>query len=102
MPEFVKIGSRSDLPEEGEAKEFTVGNRVICVANIAGAYSAVDNACIHRGGPLGQGIVMDGKLICPWHGWRYDVSTGIPMENPNLKVDVHRLRIDGDEVFVEI
>ncbi len=102
MSQLVKIGPRSDLPEAGEAKEFTVGHRVICVANIGGVYSALDNSCIHHGGPLGQGVVMDGKLICPWHGWRYDVTTGIPLENPNLKVDVYRLKIEGDEVFVEI
>lgn len=102
MPGFVKLASRSDLPKAGEAKEFTLGHRVICVANIGGTYSAVDNVCIHRGGPLGQGVIMDGKLICPWHGWRYDVTTGVPMENPNLKVDVYRLKIEGDDVLIEL
>ncbi len=102
MLQFIKFTTTAELPAEGEAKEFTVGNRVICVANIGGTYSAMDNVCIHRGGPLGQGVIMDGKLICPWHGWRYDVTTGVPMENPKLKVDVYRLKIEGDDVLIEL
>ncbi len=102
MPQFVKIATRFDLPGPDEAKEFTVGDKVICIANINGAYAAVDNVCIHRGGPLGQGIVMDGKLICPWHGWQYDVTTGVPEQNPELKVAVYRFKVEGDDVFVEL
>ncbi len=102
MPHFIKIAARSELPEEGEAKEFTVGDKVICVANIAGRYSALDNVCSHRGGPLGQGVVMGDKLICPWHGWQYDVSTGIPLENPKLPVQVYPMKIEGEDVLVEI
>ena len=66
MAQFLKIGGRADLPEEGQAREFTVDGKVICVARVEGALSAMDNVCPHRGGPLGQGVVMDGKLICPW------------------------------------
>jgi nitrite reductase/ring-hydroxylating ferredoxin subunit len=102
MPQFVKIATRAELPERDEAKEFTVGDKVICIANINGTYAAVDNVCSHRGGPLGQGVVMDGKLICPWHGWQYDVTTGAPAQNPQLKVAVYRLKLEGDDVLVEI
>ncbi len=102
MPQFIKLATRNELPDEGEAKEFTIGEKVVCVANVGGKYAAMDNVCAHRGGPLGQGVVMDGKVICPWHGWQYDVTTGIPAENPNLKVDVYRLKIEGDDVLIEI
>ena len=54
MPQFIKIATRADLPEPGEAKEFTVGEKIICVANVDGTLSAMDNVCVHRGGPLGQ------------------------------------------------
>ena len=102
MPQYVRIASRSELPGPDEAKEFTVGGKIICVANVAGVYAAVDNMCSHRGGPLGQGVIVDGKLICPWHGWQYDVTTGIPAQNESLPVTVFRLKIEGDDVLVEI
>ncbi len=102
MPQFIRIAGRSELPGLDQAKEFTIGNKVICVANIGGVYSAMDNMCSHRGGPLGQGVVIGGKLICPWHGWQYDVTTGIPLQNEKLPVAVFKLKIEGDDVLVEL
>ena len=102
MPQLTKLCTKSDLPENGEAKEFTVADKIICVANVDGVLSAMDNVCVHRGGPLGQGVVIDGKVICPWHGWQYNPKTGAPDENPSLKVDVYPIKVEGDDVLVEI
>jgi nitrite reductase (NADH) small subunit len=99
---WTRIASKSDLPEAGEAKEFTLGEKVVCVANIDGAYSAMDNVCVHRGGPLGQGVILDGKVVCPWHGWMYDPQTGVPDVNPNLRVAVWPIKLEGDDVLIEI
>jgi len=101
MP-LTKIATKSDLPTEGQAKEFTVGQRIICVANVGGEYSAMDNVCLHRGGPLGQGVVEDGKIVCPWHGWQYDPKTGAVAHNLNAKVAVYPLQIEGDDVLIDI
>ena len=99
---LTKIASKSDLPAEGQAKEFTVAGKIICVANVEGEYSAMDNVCIHRGGPLGQGVVEDGKIVCPWHGWQYDPKSGEAAHNPNAKVAVYPLKIEGEDVLVEM
>jgi nitrite reductase (NADH) small subunit len=98
----IRIANKSDLPAEGQAKEFTAGDRIICIANVGGAYSAMDNVCLHRGGPLGQGVVESGKIVCPWHGWEYDPQTGQAGHNPGLKVAVYPLKIEGDEVIVDV
>jgi nitrite reductase (NADH) small subunit len=100
MP-LVRIAAKSDLPAENQAKEFSVGDKVVCVANVAGDYSAMDNVCIHRGGPLGQGVVEDGKVICPWHGWQYDPKTGETGHNSGLKVAVYPVKIEGEDVMIE-
>ena len=102
MAEWKKVGNKSDMPEAGEAREFSVGDKMVCIANIAGQYHALDNVCVHRGGPLGQGVVMDDKLVCPWHGWVYDPLTGVPDVNPNLKVQVYPIKVEGEDVMVEI
>ena len=101
MP-LTKITSKSDLPAEGEAGEFTVGEKTVCIANVQGEYSAMDNVCLHRGGPLGQGMVEDGKIVCPWHGWQYDPKSGEVTHNPSAKVAVYPLRIEGEDVLVEL
>ena len=102
MSEFVKIGSKEQLPPMGEAREFVCAGKTICVANRNGEYSALDNVCIHRGGPLGQGVVEGDKLICPWHGWQYDPKTGESAHNPSVKVAVYPMKLVGDNVLLEI
>lgn len=102
MTEFLKIMSTSELPPEGEAREVVCGNRQLCVANLQGEISAMDNVCPHRGGPLGQGIIENGKIICPWHAWAFDVRTGAAEHSPDTKVEVYEVKIEGDEVLVKL
>jgi nitrite reductase (NADH) small subunit len=98
---FTKIASQSELPAPNEAKEFPCGDKTICVANVNGEISAMDNICLHRGGPLGQGVIEEGKVICPWHGWAWDPKTG---ESGPLgaKLAVYPVKIDGADVMIDI
>ena len=102
MANFVKIAAKSELPSSGEAREFACGDKMICVANIDGTLTAMDNVCLHRGGPLGQGVVDGGKVICPWHGWSYDVRSGAFTVIPTLKVKTYRVEKQENGIFVEV
>lgn len=73
---FTKFAAQSDLPALNAVKELPCGEKLLCVANVNGEISAMDNTCLHRGGPLGQGVIEGGKVICPWHGWAWDPKTG--------------------------
>jgi nitrite reductase (NADH) small subunit len=101
MP-FVRIASESELPLNNEAKEFPCGEKTICVANVNGTITAMDNVCLHRGGPLGQGTIEKGKVVCPWHGWAWDPSSGQAAHNPNAKVAVYPLKIENGDVLIEL
>jgi len=101
MP-FVKLTTTSKLPPEDEAIEFPCGEKTICVANVAGSISAMNNVCLHLGGPLGQGMIEGGKVVCPWHGWAWDPKTGEAAHNPDAKVVTYPLKIEGDDVLIEI
>jgi nitrite reductase (NADH) small subunit len=102
MAELVRICSRADLPWEGEAKEFEVGDRQICVAMANGKLSAMNNLCPHRGGPLGQGLVEDGKIVCPWHAWTFDLTTGVATHSADARVTLYELKVDGEDVLVQL
>jgi nitrite reductase (NADH) small subunit len=102
MATSVKVTTQAELPGSGEAKEFRCGDKEVCVANVDGTYSAVDNVCLHRGGPLGQGIIENGKVICPWHGWAWDPKTGQAENNAGAKLVVHPLKIENGDVLIEI
>lgn len=101
MP-VVRLCSRSELPAEGQAAEIVVGDRVICVANVDGDITAMDNVCLHRGGPLGQGLIEGNKIVCPWHGWTFDLRTGAAVHDRNARVPVYPLKIEGDDVLVDL
>jgi nitrite reductase (NADH) small subunit len=102
MSNFIKLTSESDLPAPNEAREFTCGDKQICVANVNGSYSAMDNICLHRGGPLGQGMIENGKVVCPWHAWAWDPKTGEAAHNPSAKIAVYALKIENGDVLVEL
>lgn len=101
MP-FVKLAPKSELPAAGEAKELLCAGKVICVANVNGALSALDNICLHRGGPLGQGFLEGDKIVCPWHGWQFDTATGQVGHNPASRTTVYPLKVEGDDVWVDL
>lgn len=101
MP-FVKLTVAADLPPTNEAKEFSCNGKEICVANVDGIYTAMHNICPHRGGPLGQGMIERGKLICPWHAWAWDTKTGATDQNPNMNVAIYPIRIEDGDVLIEL
>jgi nitrite reductase (NADH) small subunit len=102
MGNFVKLAAASDLPGPNQAKEFRVGDKEICVANVNGTCSAMDNICLHRGGPLGQGTIEKGKVVCPWHGWEWDPTTGAAAHNANAKLAVYPLKVENADVLIDI
>lgn len=99
---FVKLASESELPPAGEAREFPCGDKTICVANVDGTITAMENVCVHRGGPLGQGTIEDGKVVCPWHGWQWDPQTGAAVHNPNARLNVYPVHMQDGFLAVEI
>jgi nitrite reductase (NADH) small subunit len=101
MSELLKICLKSELPALGQAKEFSAGPRLLCIANVDGVIRALDNECPHRGGPLAEGMIEDGKVICPWHAWAFDAATGAS-DGSQERVAVYPVSVEGDGVFVRI
>ncbi len=82
--------------------EAEVEGVAVCLANLNGSLSALDNHCPHRGGPLGQGWIEGEAVVCPWHSWMFNAKTGIAEYPPNEQVGVFPLRVDGADVLIEI
>ncbi|HWF91839.1 MAG TPA: Rieske (2Fe-2S) protein [Terriglobales bacterium] len=101
MP-FTKLASQSEMPGEGEAREFLCADKTLCVAKINGTITAIDNVCLHEGGPLSEGVIENGKIVFPWHGWEYDLVTGQTGDNPTDKVAVYPIKIEDGAVFVDL
>jgi len=96
---FVRTVKVAELPA-GTIRELQVEGKAVAVANVGGKIYAINNTCLHRGGPLGQGS-LEGKVVtCPWHGWQFDVTTGKAVQNPNAGVGCYAVEVRGEEVFV--
>lgn len=87
----------------------TLGDSVkqICLTHYNGQYAALDNACPHQGGPLGEGsIECDDKgdcyLRCPWHGWDFDPITGKPPGGYDDGVETYQVEVRDDGVYVGV
>lgn len=101
MGNFVKVAKVADIAE-GTGKPIQVGETTVAVFNVGGKFYAINNTCLHRGGPLGEGD-LDGTVVtCPWHGWFYDVTTGFYMEDETKRVACYAVKVEDDEVLVEV
>ena len=98
----VAVARTTEIPL-GQARTFQVGDLDILVANVGGAFHAIDNLCSHDDGPLGEGNLHGASIECPRHGARFDVCTGKVLRMPAASpVRTYPVRIDGDQVLVEI
>jgi len=72
---WVHVASVDELPE-GRVKTVVAGHKTLALTHFEGKFSALDNACPHQGGPLGEGSIEGGWLRCPWHGWDFHPCSG--------------------------
>ena len=101
MAEFVRVASTSDIPT-GQGRMFDVQGRQVAIFNVGGRFHAIDNVCEHQGGPLAEGEVDGCIVTCPWHGWTYDVASGVSPDDPDTRVRHFDLKIEGSDVFVAV
>lgn len=99
----VSIGKLSDF-KAGLNKITVEGDKDIVLANIDGKFYAMKGTCNHQGGPLADGELEGNVITCPWHGARWDVTTGGLVEFP-MELDpepVYKVIAEGNELFLEI
>jgi nitrite reductase/ring-hydroxylating ferredoxin subunit len=97
---FVTVARLGEIPP-GTGRQVTVGERWVGLFNLGGQYHAIDNVCLHRGGPLCEGPIAGNIVTCPWHGWQYDVTSGKTLQNPNAGVGCYATDVRGDEIYVD-
>jgi nitrite reductase/ring-hydroxylating ferredoxin subunit len=101
MPAFQNAASVTEIAP-GSGKTVTCGGKSLAVFNVGGTFRAIDNTCLHRGGPLGEGTLEGGVVTCPRHGWQYDLTNGECVFNPAAKVKTYPAKVEGGQVMVEV
>jgi nitrite reductase (NADH) small subunit len=118
----ILVGTRADLVN-GQRIIVRLADTEICVLDHGAALFAYENRCVHQGGPVGEGVVigkvecvLDGEkralgerfstkemhLVCPWHGWEFDLHTGKSVTNRGLGLRKFDVRLRGEDVYLDV
>jgi nitrite reductase/ring-hydroxylating ferredoxin subunit len=85
----------------GQVLCVTIAGRRIAVGRTARGFFALDDLCPHAGGSLGEGLLDGGAVVCPIHGYAYDVTTGEGLDD-GAGVRVHPCELEGDVLRIRI
>jgi nitrite reductase (NADH) small subunit len=97
------LGSVERVPP-GEGRVFRVGGIEVAIFRTrAGQVYATQPTCPHRGGPLADGLVGAGKVICPLHTYAFDLATGQAVENTCAQLRTYPVRVnEADEILLTL
>ena len=73
---WTRITHTENIPVR-EGRAVKVGELEIAIFNLNGRFLTIENRCPHKGGPLCDGIVSGTTVVCPLHGWRFDLESGM-------------------------
>lgn len=81
----------------------TFGDRSYCVVEVDGDLVAFARDCPHMLGPLDEGEIAGGRVVCPWHGYAFDVRTGQSCDGRHLLLSrAPSVVVDPDRGEVEL
>lgn len=99
---LIQAGKVHDIPK-GEGRCFTVGKDRIAIFHLEdGSFRAIDQRCPHQAGPLSDGLLGEGHVICPLHQRRIDLQTGIVQGEEEMKVRTYLVNIQQQNIFLEM
>jgi 3-phenylpropionate/trans-cinnamate dioxygenase ferredoxin subunit len=100
----LEVAPVDELPP-GTMRIVPAGSRLVGVFNCDGTYYAIEDRCSHDDGPLAEGE-WDPEacvVVCPRHGSRFDLQTGIPMSLPAFeRVETFPVSVRDGMVFVDV
>ncbi|MBX3154716.1 MAG: Rieske 2Fe-2S domain-containing protein [Deltaproteobacteria bacterium] len=103
MPLRVRVCTVADVAA-GELRAFRVHGVTwpVIVTIVDGAFVAVPGVCPHEDVALWEGDLDGGEIVCPGHGWGFDVRTGRCKSAPGLELRRYAITLVGDEIWVDL
>jgi nitrite reductase/ring-hydroxylating ferredoxin subunit len=86
----------------GKLLERTVAGHEIVLCRHSGRVHAFQGNCPHRNAPLGHGNLVDGCIVCPWHGWEFDVERGALDYNPAIRLRRYAVVVRDGSLWIEL
>jgi len=95
------VAKISEIPNFGK-KVVSVSGREILLVNLRGSIYAVENECPHQGSPMNAAVVKEGYISCPRHGYRFNLADGTCTEHPECVLAVFPVKLQGDDILVDV
>jgi len=100
MTDSVFVGITDEIPL-GQSKLYQVGSFMVSVFHTEAGWFAIEDRCPHRGGPLGEGTCQGTQVTCPWHGARFDLTTGACVSSSQIsRVKTFSVTIQDPQIWV--
>jgi 3-phenylpropionate/trans-cinnamate dioxygenase ferredoxin subunit len=99
---WARIAAEADF-EKDPLQRGEADGELVLVCRIAGRYYAVEDRCSHDDGPLGEGFVHEGAIVCPRHGARFDIASGAALSMPAVTpIRTFPVKVEAGAVFVRV
>jgi 3-phenylpropionate/trans-cinnamate dioxygenase ferredoxin subunit len=98
---FVSCLKEGDLAE-GRMKAVRVAGKSILLVRQCGQVFAISNVCPHMGCSLDRGILREYVVMCPCHGWKFDVRTGQYEEIKEIALENYQCKIENGKIYVAL
>lgn len=113
-----RVADRDAIPADGDRLIVEVAGHEIGIFRVDGELHAIPNFCPHQAAPLCQGRVTgrmavaddgwewryvqeDEIVTCPWHGWKFEISTGRNIKDDRYAVPTYEVHETADGIYVE-
>lgn len=99
---WIRLTHAGNIPLR-EGRAVNIDGHEIAVFNLGERFLAVENRCPHRGGPLSEGIVSGGAVVCPLHAWKVCLEDGSIAKPASERACVasYPTRVEDGVVWVE-
>lgn len=92
---YYNLGPISHIPL-GEGRVFRVENTDIAIFHMRdGSVFATQATCPHRGGPLADGLLGAGMVLCPLHAYAFELSSGQALESSCANLRIYPVLVNG-------
>ncbi|NBB94517.1 MAG: FAD-dependent oxidoreductase [Planctomycetes bacterium] len=96
------VGHLSDL-QQGQMKQVEVDDVDLLLVRLGDGVRALAATCPHHGAPLGEGLLHDGHILCPWHMATFDAEDGSLQDPPSLEgLPQFPVTIEGEDIIVDL
>lgn len=99
---WIRVTKTENVPLR-EGRSVRIGDHEIAIFNLGDRFAAIDNDCPHRGGPMCDGIVSGSTVVCPLHGWKISLDSGVVLRpEVCVRVETYPVQVIDGTVVVQL